>query len=108
MRRGRHTLCARLLPFLGVGILASCAAVPISPNPASTPPWTNYTIGQLKNAPTGAAMVKWLGHASIQRGYKMLMPVKVVGIGEQPPSAGVWAAGYSYHGPCTGGRYVVT
>src|SRR5262245_54681919 len=90
--------------------LAACRSVPISPNAPSSEPWTNYVIGELQTAPTGATMVEWLGRTRILRGYKMVMPVRVSSIGQQPPSDPglVWAARYTYHGPCAGGRYVIT
>jgi hypothetical protein len=92
------------------GSLAACGSVPISPNTPSNQPWTNYVVGELQTVPTGATMVEWLGHTRILRGYKMVMPVRVSGIGQQPPSDPglVWPARYTYHGPCAGGRYVIT
>jgi hypothetical protein len=105
----RPLYAARLSALLAVVGLASCASVPISPNLPTTEPWTNYSIGRVQEASTGSPMVEWIGHARFLRGYLMVTPVKVDHIGGQPPSdAGIWPARYSYHGPCAGGRYVIT
>jgi len=54
-------------------------------------------------------MVEWIGRALFFRGYVMVAPVRVEQIGHQPPpDAGAWSARYTYHGPCKGGRYVIT
>ena len=90
-------------------MLAGCGSVPISPATPSDEPWTNYTIGAERHAATGDTMVEWIGRAKMLRGYVMTTPVTVEGLGRQPPSdAGVWPARYTYHGPCPGGRYVLT
>ena len=87
----------------------SCAYVPIARNTPNNEPWTNYVIGRVQSAPTGATMVEWIGRARFLRGYLMVSPVKVIGTSRQPPTdSGAWPARYTYHGPCTGGRYVIT
>jgi hypothetical protein len=98
-----------LSALLAAACLTSCATQPISPNQPTIEPWTNYAIGRVQDAATGSPMVEWMRHARFLRGYVMVSPVKVERIGGQPPTdAGVWPARYTYHGPCTGGRYVIT
>src|SRR5437870_2551547 len=89
--------------------LASCARLPISPNTPTDEPWTNYAIGRAQSAPTGSTMVEWIGRARFLRGYVLVAPFNVSRLGRQPELAsGVWPARYVYHGPCAGGRYVIT
>lgn len=90
-------------------MLGACASLPITRLESTDEPWTNYTIGREQRAPTGSAMVEWIGRAHFLRGYVMVTPVEVVSIGRQPPrDDSAWGARYAYHGSCAGGRYVIT
>src|SRR5262245_44483336 len=86
-----------------------CMSPWVRPNSVSEEPWTNYAIGRTQDAPTGSTVVQWIGHAKFLRGYRMIAPLKVDRMGQQPPSDGSsWPARYIYSGPCPGGRFVIT
>src|SRR5262249_43734087 len=102
-------LLMRSAPALIPTGLISLARLPLFSYTPTDEPWTNYVIGRVQKAPTGSTMVEWIGRAHILRGYVMVSPVRVDHLGRQPPTdAGVWPARYTYHGPCAGGRYVIT
>jgi hypothetical protein len=72
-------------------------------------PRTNYEIGVARTTATGATMVEWIGNTRFLPGFRMIKPLKVDGIGNQPPfDAGPWVAHYTYRGTCEGGQYLLT
>lgn len=72
-------------------------------------PLANYTIGETKRAAPGAVMVERVEGTLLLPGYLPLAPLKVEGLGAQPPQEqSIWPARYRYRGTCLGGEYLVT
>jgi len=106
----RTILAATISMISMVSILAvGCGGVaPVAleaPNPA---PYMTYQIGNTMRVATGMPMVRWTGNVVSLPAFQMTRSIGVDGTNAQPPGKGsVWLAMYSYHGNCTGGRFVV-
>jgi hypothetical protein len=103
-----ESLRVATLTVLVALLLMSCSAAPISLNFPSEKPWTNYSLGEVRTTPTGSTMMEGVDGAVSVPTYRLTGLLKVDGTSKQPPTSDIWSARYHYHGPCTGGRYVLT
>src|SRR5262245_58343111 len=87
-------------------LVASCAAVPISPISPVDKPWTNYAIGTVRTAATGETLIEGIDGTRWLPGFKLVGPLKVERLRSPTNYGELWAASYRYEGPC--GYYLIT